>query len=1048
MRIAFLVILMIKSLTLSAAAQGDAVIFADDFSNYHNGADGSPTWTISKGFWQVENGVLVQRSLEYDCGAMLDIFLDRSFEFSFDFRVLTGEPGAGFFFHSESYRSTAFSHMSRFESNQTMLVGHFMDAGYECTHSARLREQDFSTWHHLLLRVDQDRQRYDILLDGQPIAENRPLLFPAGYCGLQSSGGSIQFDNVALKRLPMTRPPVALSWLHHFWVTNDQLVVPHPARGIIQRFDLTGQWLSSFGTPASDKGALQQPTAIAQLHQGDFVIGDQGRHRIHRFDKQGNWKAAYGYFGSGDGQLNGPADICVDRWDRIYIADEGNHRIVVLDSSLQAITTFGAKELDHPVAVFVDGDQIFVLNNGTNQVKLFAWHQGKIRWQRDIGFGSGTARDLVVQPPNMYIAVGNEVRLIDLSGKQLQQFRGESIQGIFPYGLALNEQRQLYVSDFRTGRFYLLPPDLSEPHPKVTFPDPQQARISFQTTDPVSASIRISHQDRVIYEAHDSKQLRHQFQIQKLSPSMVYHFQITPTVTILPEAAGFAKNYSFITPAARGTKHFWRLPMATIIFTQVMDSAKTTSSVPLPPLPPAELARIKAQIEDGIRFYWLNSGLHLFLDNTYVIIDEPLYHHQIFGSQWWYPPKEEWVQRALARSGQKIDDVVAVLFLACVREFHDQTQQYELRGKGGGFTAGIGANGQFGLSYWEVTAADHGSGNNWLMVHEFHHQLDELFLVSGYPEYWFNHFSPTINTAAKFGEHFDGNAYILKNWPEMNWYDLKFGSIQFTKDADGDGIPDDDPRLPMDEQRLHSNPLRRDSDGDGISDREELQFANWIIEGCGETYGGETLFPNLMQADSDGDGLSDAVDSAPLIPFTPVIRSSGGAAAEAGLIDEGHALAKLVDRRIQATVYAHWDSTGLWFAIKMDRLAPVKLMIDADADGWFLGRDNYLIYLNPQSASELATELVMVNCADPKQWPFHDKELAKRISLTSQISRSDNDYWLTVGIPRNRETNLKLEAGEMLGINIGFGVITDVAGHQRYVTMFEPNRFFDVRLAE
>ncbi|MDZ7264347.1 MAG: hypothetical protein ONB16_07170, partial [candidate division KSB1 bacterium] len=621
MRVAISVILIISSLTASVPAQNNADLFSDDFSSYHNGADGSPTWTISKGFWQVEDGLLVQRSLEYDCGAMLNIFLDHSFEFSFDFRVIQGEPGAGFFFHSESYGSTAFSHMSRFESNKTMLIGQFLDAGYECTHSARINEQDFSTWHRLVLHVDQDRERYNILLDGQPIAENQPLLFPAGYCGLQSSGGIIQFDNVSLKRLPMLRQPVVLSWLHHFWVYKDQLIVPHPAKGIIQWLDLTGRLVSTFGVPAAQKGALLQPTAIARLRRGDIVIGDQGRHRIHLFDSQGNWKNAYGYFGSGDGQLNEPVDVCVDSLDRIYIADEGNHRIVVLDSSLQVTTTFGAKELDHPVAVFAEGHKIYVLNNGTNQVKLYAWHLGTIRWQQDIDFGSGTARDLVVQRDKLYIAVGNEVRLIDLSGKQLRQFRGESISGIYPYGLALYEQ-QLYVSDFRTGRFYLLPLDLAEPQPEISFPNQRQAKISFQTMEPVSAKLKITQQGQVFYEASDTKQRRHQFLVQKLSPSTVYHFQISPTVKTLPMTKEFSKNYSFISPATRGIKHFWRLPIATIIFTQVMDSSKMNPSIPMPPLPAAELARIKAQIEDGIRFYWLNSGLHLFLENTYFIIDE------------------------------------------------------------------------------------------------------------------------------------------------------------------------------------------------------------------------------------------------------------------------------------------------------------------------------------------------------------------------------------------------------------------------------------------
>lgn len=487
--------------------------------------------------------------------------------------------------------------------------------------------------------------------------------------------------------------------------------------------------------------------------------------------------------------------------------------------------------------------------------------------------------------------------------------------------------------------------------------------------------------------------------------------------------------------------------MATIIFTNVLDTTKWKPSFPeLPPLPQQEIERIQSQIEDGIRFYWMNSGMNLFIDNDFIIVDEKLFHHQIFGSQWWYPPKPEWINKAIEQAGKKVEDYVAVLFLACVRDYNETTDKYELRGRGGGFTAGIGANSQYGLSYWEVTHANHGSGNNWLMVHEFHHQLDELFLVSGYPEYWFNHFSPTVNTAADFGEHFDGNAWILKNWPVANWYDLKFGELRFTIDEDMDGIPDDDARLPFDENRLHSSHRSADTDGDNITDLDEVLFSNWIIEGCGETYGGSTLFPDLINPDTDEDGLADGVDPYPLYAFEPKICY--GTIDTTIPVNSNPIFTRLLDNRIHASVYAQWDSISLSFAFKMDRRAPVKLMIDADANGWFIGRDNYLIYLKPKDDNTLETKLEMVNCSDPKRWPFHDKELAKKLTIKSQMKVIDNEYFITIKLGKDDYTGLKLETGENLGINIGFFVIMDTKGHERYLTIFEPNRFFDVELVE
>lgn len=1032
-------------------SQPSTVVFSDNFESYQNGSNGSPVWSISRGCWQVEKGTLVQKSKEYDCGAMLNLFLDSSFELAVDFKVLEGEPGAGFFFHSEDYKATEFSHMSRFESSQTILLGHFMPGGFECDHSARFETQNFSRWHRLILRIDQDRKQYRILLDGKSITEGEPLVFPAGYCGLQSSGGVIQFDNVRLSKLPMKTRPVTLSWLRQFLVSKNEIIVPHKSRGVIQRIDLKGELMATFGKPIHQKGQFEHPASIAPLSNGDYAIADQSLHRVHLFDRKGNWKNSVGYFGSGDDQLNIPVDIGVDGQDRILVVDEGNNRIQVWDRNLAHLTEFGKAELDHPVAVATNNDSVFVLNNGTNQVEIYSWEQGKINWKNHFSFGTGQGRDILVHLNNIYVSVSNEVRLYDRTGQWIKKFSGESIKGIYPYGLAIDKNEKIYIADFKAGHFIVVDKELSESQPSINFPRNTKVEITFDSKEKIKARLRAVTGDSIIFEGMDASGFQHKFLVNNLTPSTTYHFQFLPSLHLIPATDGFSKNYIFVTPPELGRKHYWRLPMVTIIFSNVLDTATLKPTWPeLPLLSQLELDDIKSQIEDGIRFYWINSGMNLFIDNDYIIIDQKLFKHEIFGSQWWYPPIEAKVIQSIESAGKNVTDYVSVLYLACVRDYNEKKGKYELRGKGGGFTVGIGANSQHGLSYWEATPANHGSGNNWLMVHEFHHQLDELFLVSGYPEYWFNHFSPTINTAADFGEHFDGNAWILKNWPLTNWYDLKFGEIRFTNDEDRDGIPDDDPELPLDEKKIGSKPRSMDSDGDEVTDLNELQESNWILEGCGETYGGSTLFPNLIHPDTDGDGLKDNIDPYPLYPFKPIICYSPIQFDPDSTVIRNlkNPFARLLDRRIHATIYAQWDSLYLGFIFRMDRLAPIKLMIDADANGWFIGKDNYLIYLKLMGEVTLEREVQMINCADPQKWPFHDPELSKKIRLSSNIKKIDDEYIVTVLIPEDNYTGFILESGEKIGVNIGFSVLMDQDGHQRYVTIFEPNRLFDVELVK
>ncbi|MDQ7053580.1 MAG: hypothetical protein Q9P14_12030 [candidate division KSB1 bacterium] len=45
-----------------------------------------------------------------------------------------------------------------------------------------------------------------------------------------------------------------------------------------------------------------------------------------------------------------------------------------------------------------------------------------------------------------------------------------------------------------------------------------------------------------------------------------------------------------------------------ILFTNVIDSGRVTPEWPaMPPLPGGEVQRIRAQLEAGRRFYWMNS---------------------------------------------------------------------------------------------------------------------------------------------------------------------------------------------------------------------------------------------------------------------------------------------------------------------------------------------------------------------------------------------------------------------------------------------------------
>ena len=92
--------------------------------------------------------------------------------------------------------------------------------------------------------------------------------------------------------------------------------------------------------------------------------------------------------------------------------------------------------------------------------------------------------------------------------------------------------------------------------------------------------------------------------------------------------------------------------------------------------------------------------------------------------------------------------------------------------------------------------------------------------ASGFPDYY--HSDLPWKMEGRFGEDFDFNAHIIRRAPPEAWLGLAFGSLEQTKDADHDGVPDDDPSLPLDEGSLRGDPSKKDSDNDGLADLEEV----------------------------------------------------------------------------------------------------------------------------------------------------------------------------------------------------------------------------------
>jgi len=281
----------------------------------------------------------------------------------------------------------------------------------------------------------------------------------------------------------------------------------------------------------------------------------------------------------------------------------------------------------------------------------------------------------------------------------------------------------------------------------------------------------------------------------------------------------------------------------------------------------AELDRVRDELNRAARFYWRNSRFNCALDYDWIIDYEPRLRSTIADPEapWFRPVDAPYYGDARER----YDGLCQIMVL--YRYDADSGALERITG-GGGWTWGAeGDDGLCGWSWWAACTADNACGSDWLLVHEFGHQLDSLFDVSGHPEFWFNHLAKAEGNIARFGEHFDCNSYILRRVPERDWLDLRWGTLRTYADADADGVPDTDDWLVARGLEVDPDAARADTDADGLDDFGEFMAANGLRIGHGERLYPALRLCDAQAGDTDGDGLLDGLDPLPMLSLPEFI---------------------------------------------------------------------------------------------------------------------------------------------------------------------------------
>lgn len=532
----------------------------------------------------------------------------------------------------------------------------------------------------------------------------------------------------------------------------------------------------------------------------------------------------------------------------------------------------------------------------------------------------------------------------------------------------------------------------------------------------------------------------HHVHIDGLEPGARYFYRIFDPATepSTQEAqwgarAPWRREYAVSTLAAAGQHTIVCYPVKVLLMPNVIniESAYKDPANPAP-LPekvtPEQLDQIRAELDRASRFFFINSHMRLWVDFTVLVDDRwqrwgpSVSTADKFYNDW--PACRSYAGRDYSDPGggrfttvdstdptHIADDplVEPRLFygqaeIAFPRRWEPAKKQWTYYTSGGGTTgvddvpAGSTAKSQFFGGY----------DTAWLTTHEVHHQLESLgaFSLANREDerIVYNHWAPRSrtrgpdaasgpegskgmhawSTADRHGEHYDGMAFWDRTLTEAQWLRMYLTQTVLVTDADNDGFPDDDPRLPLDEKRFGSRPDTPTTDG-VMNDRDKAMLSTWApaplqvgFDKPKQTF----IRPSPTTPDSDGDGWPDTVDPEPLAaeqPFVwPLTAAIDGDAAEWSGIPLGGPMSidglevEFRQAHDDAAYYGLFRARGDW--------AQIRLVIDPEGKGVY--------------SSDIVQALRILN-GEPIKVDSRDRFFPRAPGLKWAAKRTD-DGWATI----------------------------------------------------
>jgi hypothetical protein len=546
----------------------------------------------------------------------------------------------------------------------------------------------------------------------------------------------------------------------------------------------------------------------------------------------------------------------------------------------------------------------------------------------------------------------------------------------------------------------------------------------------------------------DQPGTNHRIEFTGLQPGTRYAWRFLVSPRGYPEPL-WSETFIFATQPPEGETQYIDAEVTVLLFTNLVTPPRDANVTPEPadpgPMTDEEIAGVKYRMEMARRFYWINSRARFNLRYNFVIEPERYDPAPVHNYGYWPHDDHRKIDAVLAKHGVKHADTAGLFVIYGYRHWDAHQRQWVLSGSGGN-TWGSCHNGS------GVAVINAGGDTCWLFTHEYGHCIDINYGYSGH-DFHFNHFHWNY-LPTNYGSHYDGCAALMREFSDAGYWSLRYGRLVRTADVDGDGLPDLDPRAPLDEKRFGSDARLVDTDGDGLADLEEL-MATQGVANYAEAFGRrqiEPVFePDPQNPDTDGDGIPDGADRYPLYPWSTEVHMADvtvdGVIGAAEWPQQGF-VRTMRDRQINGDVRLAWNRRHLLLGMKQKVVAgeetPARLYIEFDFnnDGMTVGSDNVEMELTPQPDGTVRVRTKHNDTVIRIEPFWRDNILPNPRDMQARWTKQGDEYHLEVAIPQTKDAGLDLDRFEQLS----FMIELSSSAWPQGLRLFEPQSHFEVTL--